>query len=78
MKIRRELNTDEGNLINSFLRQKNLKHFTEPCSALQEMLVTKGIFLDELYPRFMFLAGARGRVVVKALCYKPEGLGFDT
>jgi hypothetical protein len=23
-------------------------------------------------------AGARGSVVVKALCYKPEGRGFDT
>jgi hypothetical protein len=22
--------------------------------------------------------GARGRVVVKALCYKPEGRGFET
>jgi hypothetical protein len=22
--------------------------------------------------------GARGSVVVKALCYKPEGRGFDT
>jgi hypothetical protein len=24
------------------------------------------------------MVGARGRVVVKALCYKPEGRGFDT
>jgi hypothetical protein len=24
-----------------------------------------------------FIAGARGSVVVKALCYKPEGRGFD-
>jgi hypothetical protein len=24
------------------------------------------------------LKGARGSVVVKALCYKPEGRGFDT
>jgi hypothetical protein len=24
------------------------------------------------------LLGARGSVVVKALCYKPEGRGFDT
>jgi hypothetical protein len=25
-----------------------------------------------------FEAGARGSVVVKALCYKPEGRGFDS
>jgi hypothetical protein len=24
------------------------------------------------------ITGARGSVVVKALCYKPEGRGFDT
>jgi hypothetical protein len=24
------------------------------------------------------IKGARGSVVVKALCYKPEGRGFDT
>jgi hypothetical protein len=24
------------------------------------------------------IGGARGSVVVKALCYKPEGLGFDS
>jgi hypothetical protein len=26
---------------------------------------------------FGYLMGARGSVVVKALCYKPEGRGFD-
>jgi hypothetical protein len=26
----------------------------------------------------IFIMGARGSVVVKALCYKPEGNGFDT
>jgi hypothetical protein len=27
---------------------------------------------------FDFVKGARGSVVVKALCYKPEGRGFDS
>jgi hypothetical protein len=26
----------------------------------------------------MFIMGARDNVVVKALCYRPEGHGFDT
>jgi hypothetical protein len=26
----------------------------------------------------LHIIGARGSVVVKALCYKPEGRGFDT
>jgi hypothetical protein len=27
---------------------------------------------------FIFIMGVCGSVVVKALCYKPEGRGFDT
>jgi hypothetical protein len=27
---------------------------------------------------FLIVTGTRGSVVVKALCYKPEGRGFDT
>jgi hypothetical protein len=27
---------------------------------------------------YIYVPGARGSVVVKALCYKPEGRGFDT
>jgi hypothetical protein len=27
---------------------------------------------------YLYLSAARGSVVVKALCYKPEGRGFDT
>jgi hypothetical protein len=27
---------------------------------------------------YVFLGGALGSVVIKALCYKPEGRGFDT
>jgi hypothetical protein len=27
---------------------------------------------------YRFVLGARGNVVVKALCYKPEGRGFET
>jgi hypothetical protein len=26
----------------------------------------------------LYIMGARGSVVVKALCYKPEGRGFET
>jgi hypothetical protein len=32
----------------------------------------------EYSPRSVGIWGARGSVVVKALCYKPEGGGFDT
>jgi hypothetical protein len=31
-----------------------------------------------IYPLNILELGARGNVVVKALCYKPEGRGFDT
>jgi hypothetical protein len=27
---------------------------------------------------FYYFVGARGSIVVKALCYKPEGRGFET
>jgi hypothetical protein len=33
---------------------------------------------DPVSETFCFPVGARGSVVVKALCYKPEGRGFDT
>jgi hypothetical protein len=26
----------------------------------------------------VYIYGARGSVIIKALCYKPEGCGFDT
>jgi hypothetical protein len=35
-------------------------------------------FLWELLFVIFFTRGTRGSVVVKALCYKPEGRGFDT
>jgi hypothetical protein len=31
-----------------------------------------------IFSSYYKLMGARGSVVVKALCYKPEGRGFDT
>jgi hypothetical protein len=34
--------------------------------------------VDTLIEHFTFGEGARGSVVVKALCYKLEGRGFDT
>jgi hypothetical protein len=34
--------------------------------------------MQRLNMRGAISAGARGSVVVKALCYKPEGRGFDT
>jgi hypothetical protein len=53
-------------------------------SALIERLVkVSGVSFAE-YPLTQFNCslngrwGARGSVVVKALCYRPEGRGFDT
>jgi hypothetical protein len=34
--------------------------------------------LQFLYAYSTLSVGARGSVVVKALCYKPEGRGFDS
>jgi hypothetical protein len=34
-------------------------------------------FLELIFKNTFLLLGARGSVVVKALCYKPEGHGFD-
>jgi hypothetical protein len=34
--------------------------------------------LRETFKVNLWLMGARSSVVVKALCYKPEGGGFDT
>jgi hypothetical protein len=31
-----------------------------------------------LFIKVYTVSGARGRIVVKALCYKPEGRGFET
>jgi hypothetical protein len=36
------------------------------------------MFRVEEWLRLLFVPGARGSVVVKALYYKPEGRGFDT
>jgi hypothetical protein len=33
---------------------------------------------SRIEPATFRLVGARGSVVVKALCYKPEGRGFDS
>jgi hypothetical protein len=46
--------------------QISILKFTSPLIALR-------VFLKD-YKKI----GARGSVVVEALCYKPEGLGFDT
>jgi hypothetical protein len=35
-------------------------------------------YIYELFHGVLDDLGARGSVVVKALCYKPEGRGFDT
>jgi hypothetical protein len=37
------------------------------------------MYVMYIYIYFMYVCvGARGGVVVKALCYKPEGRGFDS
>jgi hypothetical protein len=51
---------------------------------MEEMCIFKKCFLFIFYSKRdilcyeNFLKGARGSIVVKALCYKPEGRGFDT
>jgi hypothetical protein len=42
----------------------------EPVRIRKQMIVVYFLTLYKL--------GARGSVVVKALCYKPEGRGFET
>jgi hypothetical protein len=39
-------------------------------------MFTKSIDDEPLYI-YIYIYGARGSVVVKAQCYKPEGRGFD-
>jgi hypothetical protein len=38
----------------------------------------KGLALSTNFSYFLPTCGARGSLVVRALCYKPEGLGFET
>jgi hypothetical protein len=53
--------------------RKSMKHFSPGNGALV------GIETSHLtITNIQFLFGARGGVVVKALCYKPEGRGFET
>jgi hypothetical protein len=43
-----------------------------------ELLVHIYTEIDSISGRLCFIDGARGSVVVKALCYKSEGREFDT
>jgi hypothetical protein len=44
-----------------------------------ERLVTmRALYHFTIFHYILEATGARGTVVVKALCYKPEGRGFDT
>jgi hypothetical protein len=36
------------------------------------------VLQSHIYSVYVFALGTRGSVVVKALCYKPEGRGFET
>jgi hypothetical protein len=45
--------------------------------AILELKMLGILLQKELFP-IQFPKGARGSVVVKALCYKPEGRRFDT
>jgi hypothetical protein len=57
---------------------KDLKHRIK--YALTRSAVSRGIVLNDamgLYELYMCIDGACGTVVVKALCYKLEGRGFE-
>jgi hypothetical protein len=47
-----------------------VKRMVGSCSRSGHMFCEKGLLIR--------LHGARGRVVVEALCYKPEGRGIET
>jgi hypothetical protein len=43
-----------------------------------KMLTFVRNYVLKYWSKYCIGAGARGSIVVKALCYKPEGCGFDT
>jgi hypothetical protein len=52
-----------------------LQFFQEPHGVTSQ---TTSFFTDCIVNRGKWGGGARGIIVVKALCYKPEGRGFET
>jgi hypothetical protein len=58
-------------IVSSFEASNFLKNKTQ--------IVMPYIFLfSKLLVDYLTMKGKRGSVVVKALCYKPEGRGFET
>jgi hypothetical protein len=51
---------------------EKLRYYTEKCGSNESNI------LVDLRRLTRALSEARGSIVVKALCYKPEGRGFDT
>jgi hypothetical protein len=47
-------------------------------SFLSSTIFLCRVFTDLFYMLTIYHIGAHGNVVVKALCYKPEGRGFET
>jgi hypothetical protein len=48
------------------------------CNNAESNQQTKGPGTGIINVRYLKMVGVRGSVVVKALCYKPEGRGFET
>jgi hypothetical protein len=47
------------------------------CMYVFLLFITIGLHGDN-YCKYICCMGAHGNIVVKALCYKPEGRGFET
>jgi hypothetical protein len=50
---------------------------TSLCNIFQHALAPKDTGSVGKLPSGVILTGARGNIVVKAVCYKPEGLGLE-
>jgi hypothetical protein len=75
-----------GELCSFHSQQQQITMYTETSGSFK-----RGEFFQQLnywhrekskhncrYHNSLYSIGARGSVVVKVLCYKPEGRGFDT
>jgi hypothetical protein len=74
----------------SILTDLSIKEFYFICETNRYDMLTAILYYGNLvmvvrlccgqtkFLNIYFLVGARGSVVVKALCYKPEGRGFDS
>jgi hypothetical protein len=64
---------------NPIIKIRKTKLLRNPGIAKVSYLVNlKFFFFSGQIHSYIWLRGARGSVVVKALCYIPEGRGFDS